>query len=378
MKLLHNLSRITSGRKVIKEIEGLRFIAVLLVVLSHISIYLLQYLNGNDAAIFIDSMAILFEKFGTGISIFFVISGFVLSIPFVEQHLQNKQAVSLRRYYLRRLKRLEPPYIIVLTALFTVTIFIYHQNFIEQLKHFAASLFYVHNIIYDRRSTINPVAWTLEIEVQFYVLMPLFAAIFRVKKNIVRRIILLALYFITGLLYTQYQEIFQQLHLDISLVTYLPVFITGILLADVYIVNNNWFNNGKNYLFDIAGIICLLAIIEYTDYKYWPIRLLVLGCYFFLFTAMFRGKILNGFFTASFTVTIGGMCYSIYLLHYAIIYFFMNYVTSKILFHSYHKDLLVQSLMLLTLVLFFSAVFFVFFERPFMKKRFYLSPPFGP
>ena len=43
------------------------------------------------------------------------------------------------------------------------------------LPHLLASLGYVHNIVYGVPSTINVVAWSLEIEVQFYILAPALA-----------------------------------------------------------------------------------------------------------------------------------------------------------------------------------------------------------
>lgn len=368
MQLLTKLSRITSGRKIISEIDGLRFVAVLLVVLSHISIYLLQYSQGNSDAILTEPVAIEFERFGAGISIFFVISGFILAVPFAEQYIFNQQPVNIKRYYLRRLTRLEPPYIIVLCALFVVTIFFFQTEFSDALQHFFASLFYVHNIIYDRRSTINPVAWTLEIEVQFYLLMPLLAKIFSLKNHTLRRVILIVAVFASSWLYGHNQSIFQQYHLDISLFTYLHVFLTGILLADIYVVNKELIKAGKNYFFDVFGMIALIAIIQYTDFRDLMISTIVLLSYFVLFVALFRGKILNRFFTATPVIIIGGMCYSIYLLHYAIIYLFMNYVTGRFITNDYHTDLLIQCIILLPIVLIISSIFFAFFERPFMNR----------
>ena len=53
-----------------------------------------------------------------GVELFFVISGFILGLPFAAHYLKGAAPVSLRKYYLRRLTRLEPPYIVALLVLF--------------------------------------------------------------------------------------------------------------------------------------------------------------------------------------------------------------------------------------------------------------------
>ena len=51
-------------------------------------------------------------------------------------------------------------------------------TFSELSANFFASLFYVHNIIYDNHSKVLGVAWSLEVEAQFYILAPLLCLIF--------------------------------------------------------------------------------------------------------------------------------------------------------------------------------------------------------
>jgi peptidoglycan/LPS O-acetylase OafA/YrhL len=63
------------------------------------------------------------------------------------------------------------------------------------------------------------------------------------------------------------------------------------------------------------------------------------------------------------------MCYSIYLLHYPIISMFGN----PILKYSFSKysfiNISIYSVLLLFLILFVSAVFFLFIEKPCMDKN---------
>ena len=51
------------------------------------------------------------------------------------------------------------------------------------LPHFFASLFYAHGLVYGSWSEINAVTWSLEIEVQFYILAPLLCRVFSIRPT---------------------------------------------------------------------------------------------------------------------------------------------------------------------------------------------------
>lgn len=364
MKL--KLTRITDGKRVIPEIEGLRFISILLVVLSHINnntlhVYPAEFQSASETP-----LAIFLEECGAGISIFFFISGFILSLPFLKAYVYNEQKVSLKHYYCRRLTRIEPPYIISLTFFFLVAIFILKQPFSDALEHYAASAVYMHNIIYDHISTINPVAWTLEIEIQFYVIFPVIAlALFR-KNDLLRRLLLFALFVLMGNLYAQHSDFFAQYHLTKSLFAYFGLFTAGIIVADWYLVHKNFLAENKSFLFDVLGLTALYFIIVLSGFQAFGYRMFVFTCYFALFISIFKGTILSKIFTNKYIDIIGGMCYSIYLVHYAITYFITQNFTKNILTYNYRRDILIQSVIIIPVILAGSIIFFALFERPFM------------
>jgi peptidoglycan/LPS O-acetylase OafA/YrhL len=359
------LTRITDGRKIIPEIEGLRFISILLVVLSHIynntvRVYPAYYQPADSR------LAIFLEECGAGVNIFFFISGFILAIPFLNAFVHQKQKVSLKHYYYRRLTRIEPPYIIALIIFLPATIFILQQPFSDAIKHFAASAVYMHSILYDHISTINPVAWTLEIEIQYYLLAPLMAITFFFKNTLLRRSSLLALFIVSGSLYSRNYSFFEAHHLSKSLVAYLSIFITGILFADWYLSNKKSFSGKKYLLLDITGIAALFCIITLSGFADMGYRLLLFACYGILFISIFKGTLLNKLLTKKWIIIIGGMCYSIYLMHYAVIYFITQRFTKNILSYNFPYDIFIQAIIIIPFVLIVSVVFFVLFERPFM------------
>ncbi|MEP6514331.1 MAG: acyltransferase [Parafilimonas sp.] len=365
MKL--RLSRITDGKKIISEIEGLRFISILLVVLSHINNNLLgvypqsyQSLSGTPFAVFL-------EECGAGVNIFFFISGFILAIPFLKAYVYDEKKISLRRYYYRRLTRIEPPYIISLLFFFLIAILVLDQPFLYALEHFTASIFYMHNIIYNHISTINPVAWTLEIEIQYYIIFPLIAVALFFKNHLLRRLCLITLFLLTGTLYAQNFSFFNKYSLTKSLFAPFSLFIAGIIVADLYLAGKSFFTGTKNFLFDVPGFATLYFIITLSGFQGFGYRIFVFICYFILFTSIFKGKFLNKIFTNKWVVIIGGMCYSIYLLHYGITYFIIQTFTKNFISYNHPRDFFIQSILIIPIILVISIIFFILLERPFMN-----------
>ena len=155
------------------EVDGFRFLAIFPVLIMHVFTGLSRTMVESQTLVPQLAKSIIGTG-ETGVLIFFLISGFILALPFAKFHLQQGKAVSLKSYYLRRLTRLEPTYFITMLLFFFVHIILNTDTGSNLLKHLLASLSYSHNIIYGKASIINPVAWSLEVEIQFYLLLPLF------------------------------------------------------------------------------------------------------------------------------------------------------------------------------------------------------------
>lgn len=366
--LIHLFVRPQNKQPIIQEIDGLRCIAIVAVVISHLNLQIIRLSNLPEDFVYSNSVALFIELCGNGVSIFFCISAFILSIPFIKYYLYNSEKVELKKYYWRRIKRLEIPYLLVLIILLLFRILFQGEFWKTEMPHFFSSVFYSHNIIYSRRSTINPVAWTLEIEIQFYILLPLIIQLFRIKTNIVRRLIILCLLIASGILYATNDTFFIDAHLQYSIIPYLSIFLLGILMADVYLSNQQVLSS-KNLLFDVGGVVAFLLIIYNAGAIELPIQLLEYTGYIFLFIGVFKGKILNQIFTQKWVMAIGCMCYSIYLLHYALLYFITEKLTLHFLVNSYYKNLLIQGTIVLPIVLIGCIIFYLIVEKPLMSKR---------
>ena len=112
----------------------------------------------------------------------------------------------------------------------------HYETFKELFPNFLASLFYVHNIIYKHFSAVNSVSWSLEVEVQFYLLAPFVCYIFCLKNKIIRRLLIVAIIF---------ASICFSLHWAFHIGSILDkscFFATGMLLADFYLLRKKDFN----------------------------------------------------------------------------------------------------------------------------------------
>ena len=314
-RILRRLSRETTSGRFIPEMDGLRFVAISMVVLFHLNGYFMAkaafYERGATAPDWLCRTALVGFH---GVELFFVISGFILALPFAAHHLAQAPAVSLRKYYLRRLTRLEPPYFATIFLLLPLEILVHHNTVSMFYGHLAASLGYVHNLIYGAPSTVLGVAWSLEIEVQFYLLVPLLTLVFAIREPWLRRSVLIGLTFATLAAQTFWSP---QPRFALSILAYLQFFLIGFLLADVFLTV--WRSSPQRSfrwdLIALAGWPLLFLALQSQALTHWVFP----GLVFALYCAAFRGRWINRLLCNRWITAVGGMCYSIYLIHYEVI-----------------------------------------------------------
>ena len=365
-----DLSRITTSGNFIPEIDGLRFIAIISVVLFH----LYGFISEKDGSTYttnynFDFIANFLKNGNFGVELFFVLSGFILGLPFAKHHLLKEKKVSLKSYFYRRVSRLEPPYIIVMFLLLLGVIFVSkNYNTSEAIQSFLASITYTHNFIYgkDILPLINTVAWSLEIEIQFYILAPVLSLLFSISNKINRRSILILLTLSFSVI-----SLFLKLPF-ISILDYLHYFLLGFLLVDLFLIEK--VKKKTSLLRNTLTVLSLLLIFSCNKNQLssdihkiiWNISLLILifGSYY----NVILYKSLK-FFSLKIITNIGGMCYSIYLLHFAIISFAGN----PLLTFQFSEDSIINiglySIIILGCILVISALFFIVIERPCMDKN---------
>lgn len=362
-------SRNIQNGKLIPEIDGLRFLAILLVFLHHVHSFFefSSPFEFKDIDQFEGLRHWLIDG-RKGVDLFFVISGFILALPFARSYLKGAPQPSLKKYFKRRLTRLEPPYIAAMVVMFLVFPLVTDMDYPFAFRSLMASLVYCHVFIYGVTSYLLSVAWSLELEVHFYLLAPLLFLVLKLPVLFRRSGIL---FIILGLPWIQaaYQTPgFYLLH-------YIQFFISGILLADLYI-DRPKIKTG-NLLFSFAGLLLFSVVLflphvrthlmssEHERFYAMVFPLAIAAFYYVVLTNPFWGKI----FAYRWISLIGGMCYSIYLVHQPILSAIMKIIFRYQFFESYGWEFFFVTLLCIPPVMIGSIIFFLLIEKPCMDPE---------
>ncbi len=363
--LLERIRRITRDGRFIPEIDGLRFVAITSVFLFHLSLEL-QLRSGRIIPIE-SRYSGLFRIIGNGdcgVNLFFIVSGFVLALPFARHFFAGAQPVSLRKYFIRRLTRLEPPYLLSV-LIFVTLLFVYARHITAGvLTHAAVTMLYLHRLVYGQRTFINSVSWSLEIEVQFYILAPLFMQFYRLRGKWVRRVFIASL--IIAISIVQF-TIVESPRASESILFYAQFFLMGLLIADLYIVDGKQIR--PSLFWDLAGLLGLGLTFGMTR-TYATVHIVMPWTMALLFVSALRGVVLRRFFGNAWIAAIGGMCYSIYLMHFQMIAVFFK-VARKCIVPGidFLGNFAIQLLVTGVPVMAISLVFYLLIERPCMDPN---------
>ncbi len=360
--MIDRLKRITRDGRWIPEVDALRFIAICSVLLFHM-LGEVQLRSGRIIPIEPNWLWLegLLSNGDRGVGLFFVVSGMILAMPFARHFLLKAKPVSLQKYYMRRLTRLEPPYLaaLVLAALLEV---VYQHGFpAEFVPHFAATAFYQHNLLFGAPSIINPIAWSLEVEVQFYLLAPAVMQLFRIGPKAMRRGLLLLFVLVMGLVQITFQG---SPRVEMSILFFGQYFLMGLLVADVFVLDLETMK--RSWLWDVAAIASVALMFVPKRGLYWPHAAMPLVSGVLCVAAM-RCVALRWFFANKWVAVIGGMCYSIYLLHFIFIAVLFKFTRRAILANApFFVNYGIQLLLVAVPVVAMCVVFFLLVERPCM------------
>ena len=171
----------------IGPLDGLRGLAVAWVIAFHV--YALRAKLGDPWVDLMASSRFLEPMVGAGylgVDLFFLISGFLLALPWFVHAAQGKRAPSSSGFYARRVRRIVPAYYVQLVILFVVVLPLlrgpgyWRSDLYVYLYNVVAHALFLHNTtpLTSGSMQVNGALWTLAVEAQFYILIPLVVPLF--------------------------------------------------------------------------------------------------------------------------------------------------------------------------------------------------------
>lgn len=324
-----------------KEIDGLRAISIIFVILFHAEID-------------------LFKGGFIGVDIFFVISGYLITGILIKSSL-NKQSFfcTLRVFYMRRARRLLPAlYLTILLTIFFSFIFLPRGDYEEFYYSVYSTLGFYSNLFFAQNSDyfnvpyfLKPLVhtWSLSIEFQFYLVYPIILLACLKYLNSQKIIFIFVILCITNLAYIQ---------LGGNLQYEYPYLENNITLFNPPNSGTFFFSGSRVWEF-LSGAICFLvgankSKLNSSKLYYLSLFLIFFSLYYFgrdvdnpsinnfipvIGTCIFliskpNKGFLSNILSNNIIVGLGLISYSVYLFHFPIFafseYFFQDINTYKI------------------------------------------------
>ena len=352
-----------SNLKYRPELDGLRGIAVIAVVLYHFEKILL---NSN-----------IFTGGFIGVDIFFVISGYLISnLIFVE--LKKTNNFSFKNFYIRRAKRILPVLIFIIfffgvllnSILIPEKLSFYFKSAISSLLFISNLFFWKTSTVYGAEESINISllhTWSLSIEEQFYIVFPFVIYIsYKFFRNILIYIVVLSL--ITSFLLANFASMYYPSFNFYSLPTRIWEILFGTVIAYFETFKNLNLNKIKNIkFFQVLFFLLILFFIFFGhDNIYHPSIITLIPILFSIFVICFcrdKNLLLNKLLINKSLVFIGLISYSLYLWHYPLFVFINNLNIDEN--SSYYAKFII---LILSFVI--SIFSFYLIEKPFRNKSF--------
>jgi len=330
------------------EIDGLRSIAVMAVILFHAGFS-------------------IFSGGYVGVDVFFVISGFLITRLLVNEVEKNSK-VDFGRFYLRRARRLLPA---MFFTLFCTTVLAawflspqqlvsYGGSLLHAVLSFSNLFFYSESGYFETTSSLKPLlhTWSLGVEEQFYFIWPFLIGCF-----VSRKVGLPILIVVVGLLSFYFCQLLISGYADATFfLTPFRVFEFSIGAILVWLVKKQ---PKEGWLLELILLIGLsmvtYSIFLYDEATVFPGISALLPC---IGTALCiyagNAKYLGLTLSNRVSVSIGLISYSLYLVHWPIMVFYKSYLNSGELRS-------IESLLLVIVSLVAAVLMYFVIEKPFRK-----------
>lgn len=280
-----------------KQLDGIRGVAVLLVILYH----------------WLPSVKIIHNwNFGpNGVLIFFVLSGFLITrILLIEKDKQKGVTTIFKKFYYNRILRIFPIYYLLLFFLFAL-------NFETVRKEILWHFFYGSNILYvlnQKYSNGLSHLWSLSVEEQFYIVWPFFVLLISKTKEKWFFILSIIIGIFFNLLLTN-----SFVNGSLLMPARVDAFGWGGLLAYIHLRHKDFNATLNKYLFILPFVVLLfiaMNLFSFGKYSTLSSSVFYIICFFFIGKGVVGYKgVLGKFLINRPLIFIGKISYGIYLYH---------------------------------------------------------------
>lgn len=267
-----------------------------------------------------------------GLDLFFLISGFVLPYAMYQKKYQIGQFF---KFLLKRLVRIEPPYVISFILIVFMRIAHFQINdyyFVMDWPQFWTHFLYLNQ--YFGHEGLAVVYWTLAIEFQFYLIIGLTFQLFMHSSNIIKLTTFSVFSILCFWINTPYNWFIFQ---------YGFLFLLGILTFQFYV------NHISAKFYSVLAMLAVVGIFQTLGVAVAITAVLGVAAIFFI---QKEWKVTNFF---------GNISYSLYLTHTEVSGWFVLYAGS------YFSSKLSAWLVALILCIGFAFVYHRLIEKPFLK-----------
>jgi peptidoglycan/LPS O-acetylase OafA/YrhL len=334
-------------------LNGLRTIAALSVVVSHITIafpdFGLAYIGGWSFA-------------AQGVTLFFTISGFLITYLLLLE--KDKQKISIGKFYMRRVLRIWPLYYLYL-IISIIWLIAYSQFDAKTVLYY---IFFCANLPFIFGGSLLLIAhlWSIGVEEQFYLLWPLFVKF--TQKRMLLITFLIVIFLIALKFYARYilQNDLIKVFLDINR---FECMLIGALGAMLFFSRNKLFNSIMSHISMQLFAWALLILIAFgeinTPGPSEHILMSLITLVLIIGQINSRNKIID--LDSKLFDFLGKISYGLYVIHPLIIFLFSK-ILSKFNINIYIKGLIIFP-MIIFLTILLAHISYKYYERPFLRLK---------
>jgi len=281
-----------------------------------------------------------FSEFHIGVTIFFVLSGFLICNRYFDD-----PNFSFKNYLIKRIARIYPMYFILTTLTFIFFAIVYSQNGWIDFHNYLYNISFLRGFSDDLKFTGIAQGWSLTIEEVFYFFAPLFFIL--INKNRIFLIVIPMVYIGLGLLLVSYFSGIDcngfmkstNFMLDYTFFGRISEFFVGIGLA---LILRKFSSNFKGFTYiGLAGIILsIFALVSLkvdggfgvdtlTGKAINTILLPVFGIAPLFFGLIQEKTFISEFFSTKILQLLGKSSYIFYLIHMGIVVSILNKIASN-------------------------------------------------